>query len=746
MARSGLPPAARRRARKTFNLFTVFNTFSYFLLTGNILTLYLLRVGASSSFIGLVAALPYISFFFMLVGRRMVARFGVVRLFATGWTLRYLFMVPLVFSSLALSAGNIGLGYSFILVSVLGFQITRGVGLVANSPLMGEISAGRDRGGFLARFQVITAVTSIVAGLSVAGLLGGAPPIGRYSLLMSAGIALGLFAAWLITRLPEPSGVSEGAAEGILGAARNAMAEPNFRRLIASFAVFAALSGAARTFLVVYARQVYAQPDSTTMLYTVIGSTGWVVMGFLARHVIDRLGAKPMLISYTCVFLVSMIPAILSPAFSETTLLVHLGLIFFLATMGFTGGEYCAQTYFFALISPKDRLNLGIVFFMTLGLGGSIGSLAGGMILDALATLGIASVTVQFRIFFALLALIALFCIRLMIPLERLGAASTLSALSAMLSLRDMRTITLLNRLDRTTTISGQQRVIHEIAGSSSQLALSDILPMLKSPSFAVRNEALEALVHLPVDRRVTAAILEEIQQREFTTASIAARLAGVKGISEAKPVLRVALRSADYLLAAKSMVALARLGDAGAIPEIERQLEQTDNPLLVIHAATALKQLGSSGSIPVLIDVLHKPALPHYAADEVILALAALLQIEHWFYPLYSAFLNDPEEAIEQLEDFQNECVSQPTVQRMAPRPAVSQEKSAVAAMIEGDPAALSGAAEALYELQQVTGNEAFAALDELLEKAVMHDNPALRFFVAAAIVKIGCQTDAQE
>ncbi|TVQ35606.1 MAG: MFS transporter [Spirochaetaceae bacterium] len=746
MARSGLPPAARRRARRSFNLFSVFNTFSYFLLTGNILTLFLLRIGTSSTFIGLVASLPYISFFFMLVGRRLVGRLGVVRLFGTAWTLRYLMMLPLVFSTVAITAGNVPLAYAMVLVSVLGFQITRGVGLVANSPLLGELSAGRDRGGFLARFQMITAVTSIVAGLSVAGLLGGDPPVSRYSLLMAAGVSLGLFGSWLITRLPEPSGVSEGAAEGILGAARNALAEPNFRRLIASFAVLAALSGAARTFLVVYARQVYLQPDSTTMLFTVIGSSGWVVMGFVARHVIDRLGAKPMLITYSCIYLFSLVPAIVSPAFSGTTLLLHLGLVFFLATMGYTGGEYCAQTYFFSLISPKDRLNLGIVFFMTLGVGGSIGSLLGGVILDALAGIGIESVTARFRLLFGLLAAVALLCIRLMIRLERLGATSTLSALSAMLSLRDMRTITLLNRLDRTTTIAGQQRVIQEIAGSSSQLALSDILPMLKSPSFAVRNEALEALVHLPVDKRVTAAVLQEIREHEFTTAYIAARVAGTKGISEARPILRAALRSPDYLLVAKSMVALARLGDSQAIPEIERQLERSENPLVVIHAATALKLLGSTGSIPALIDALHKPDLPHYAADEIILALAALLQIEQWFYPLYSAFLNDPEEAIEQLEDFQNECSSRAVTRAAAARPADGRERSAVAAMIDGDPDALSGAAEALYELERRTGNTAFAAIEELLEDAVIHDNPALRFFVAAAIVRIGCRLEAQD
>ncbi len=777
MARTGLTPLARRRARKTFNLFTVFNTYSYFLLTGNIITLFLLRIEASSTFIGLVASMIYVSFFFMLVGRRLVARFGVVRLFAAGWTLRYLMMIPLVFSPVAIAAGRVSLAYGMILFSVVGFQVTRGVGLVANSPLMGEISAGRDRGGFLARFQTITAVPSLVAGLSVAWLLGGDPPLGRYSMLMAAGIALGLCAAWLITHLPEPGGVSEGIAEGMVKAARSALADFNFRRLIVSFSVLAALSGAVRTFLVVYARLVYRQGDSTTMLYTGVGSTGWGVMGFLARHVIDRLGAKPMLVFYTAVLLLSTIPAIVSPALSGTALILHLGLVFFLATMGYTGGEYAAQTYFFSLIAPRDRLNLGIVFFMTLGVGGIVGSLFGGMILDSLAGIEALSLTWQFRLFFGLLAVLCALCVRLMVPLQRLGATSTLGALSVMLSLRDMRAITLLHRLDRTTTISGQQRMIQAIAGSSSQLALADIVPMLNSPSFAVRNEALEALVALPIDKAVTAALLREIQEHEFTTAHIAARIAGTKEVAEAGPALRTALHSEDYLLVAKSMVALARLNDGQSIPEIERRLEETANPLVIIHAATALKLLGSRQSVPVLFDALRKPELPHYAADEIILALAGLLEIEHWFYPLYRTYLANPEEAIEQLEDYQLECSfsagdrftaraiaprkrqrSAQTAKRRgkrsrdgktqpaageAPPSGAAEAESAVAALVQGVPEAISGAAEALYELEQRTGDALFRALEELLEDAVVHDNRSLRFFLAAAIVRFGCHTD---
>jgi HEAT repeat protein len=218
--------------------------------------------------------------------------------------------------------------------------------------------------------------------------------------------------------------------------------------------------------------------------------------------------------------------------------------------------------------------------------------------------------------------------------------------------------------------------------------------------------------------------------------------------IKEAKPLLRMAIRSADYLLAAKSMVSLARMNDEQSVVEIERAMESSTNPLVIIHAAAALKMLGSPDSLHVLIDALRNRQLPHYAADEIILAIAGLLRIEQWFYPRYSTFLSNAQEAIEQLEDYQVECAAgaQPTRMPVFGSTAQTQDMpvtSAVEQLINGEPEAIGGAAEALAELHRRTGNSAFDSMQLLLEIAAVQDTAAIRFLIAATIVHFGCQVD---
>ena len=737
MSQIAMTTSQRMRARRTMSVFGVFNTFSFFLLTGNIITLYLLTLGASSSFIGLISSFPYISYFFMLLGKLFVRRAGVVRVFAAGWLLRYVAMVPILFAPAVVAAGNPLGAYLLVMASALGFQAFRGVGLVGNAPVMGELSTGKDRGEFLARFQIITAVSSIVAGLTVAFLLGEQAPVGRYSVLIVCGILFGITAAVIILRIPEPGGTQEGAMESLFPAFIDALKRVQFRRFVVAFALFGAMSGMGRTFLIVYAKQAYMQPDSSAMLFAVIGSAGWFVMGFFARQVIDRLGAKPILVFFTGVFLVSVIPAVISPDVSGVLAALYIGLVFFFVTMGFTGGEYSAQTYFFGLVDQRDRLNLGIAYFFTLGFGGAIGSFAGGLLLDLLQTLGINTV-VQFRIFFGAMAFALLLNVGLFARLERLGAKSVRGAMSVIFSLRDLRTISLLNRLDRTRSISGQKQVIHELATSNSRIAVEDILARLSSPSFVIRTEAIEALEQFPPTDAVVNALLREVRTQEYTTAYAAARLLGLKGVTSARGLLRERIRSEDYLLAAKSMVALARLGDTRSIGEIELIMTVTQNPLLLIHGAAALRIFESKSSIPVLLRIFGKPAVPAHVGNELILSLAGLLEIDEWFYPMFAAFLDDKAEGRELLEDYLTEG------ERQGRCNSAAGVKEAVREILHGEEGRCPAAHAEFLALEDTARDETFHALADSCLDQTLTGYDKYRYFLAAVLLRWSCSDGA--
>jgi HEAT repeat protein len=165
----------------------------------------------------------------------------------------------------------------------------------------------------------------------------------------------------------------------------------------------------------------------------------------------------------------------------------------------------------------------------------------------------------------------------------------------------------------------------------------------LSSPRFAIRMEALSAIENMEVlDPTLVRTLMEEVERHPFTTAYVAARILGKRGVVEAIPCLRAAMGAEDYMLQGASVVALARLGDQESRARIESIIISAATPRVKISAALALEILGNRESLPVLVSCLKSHDPPAFVSDEIVLASASLLGIMNEFYPLYKIFSED--------------------------------------------------------------------------------------------------------
>lgn len=651
MSEALLTRSERLEGRRKFLWFGVFNAASFNLVTGNLITLYLLRLGASRTTVGIIASFSFAAFFVSLLGRRLVPRFGLIRLFSLAWLFRYLLMLPAAAAPLILL--NHGALPAILAVGTgsLGFHFFRGLGLIANAPVTGVLSDGPDRGAFLSRFQIRIAIASTLAGVLIVLCVDPAASLARYAFLIGGGVLLGMVASGLLATLPEPPGLGVGSKNAnLMGALKRAISEPQLRRFFAAFTVFAVTNGIYRSFLVVTAKQVYDFSDRTAYLFAVIGFLGTLTMGLMSRLLTDRIGAKPMTLIFVTVIGVGTIPLIMLPPLIGAAGFLLMSALFFLVMLGVTGGETTAQAYFLALTSPRERLELGLFFFIALGTGGTLGSALGGAMLDAL-TFGLGmEVEGAFRLFFVATLLLLFLTFLLFARLERMGAYSFRGALGVLFSLRDLRAINLVNRLDETESIGAGREAIQRLGTTESSIATREILKALDSPSFSIRNEAIYALANVPWDDSVESALIEELSRNEYTTAHVAARMLGKRGTPKAIAPLRRALRSEDYLLKAKAAVALARLRDRDSFKPIGELLLTSPNPLVVIHAAAALRLYEERRGVRWLFEALTREELDTYVADELIIDAAALLGMGSWFYRLYSRFTRNPREESEEV------------------------------------------------------------------------------------------------
>ncbi len=641
-------------ARKKLYRFTFFNIIAFTLLSGNIVTLFSLRLGAGSFLIGLLSFFSYISYLCMLIGRSLVKKIGVVGLMGRFWFIRHLMMLPML--TAPLFVGNYTAVYTLIIFSVLGFSVSRGIAITGYNPVIGEVATEKQRGGLLSQLQKIQHAATLVVSIVMALVLGKQAPLYRYVLFIFTGIIFGSFASFIFMKIPEPDNIRENISEDLWTSFFQALKRAPFRKFtvihfLISFATFMIFP-----FLVVYVKKVFNQPDNFILVYTVFGSLGAILMALISGFMIDRLGAKPLYFIFTGITLLAVIPTVLSPGTIQPEYVwIFASLVFFFHNMGNFGVFNAGQTYFFAAVRPEERLNLGVMFFLIRGLASGIGALSGGIILEWLQGFQGIGTADAFNIYFGAVALMFVFIMMLIARMENLGAYPIRNVMAIIFSPREIRTVSLLNRLDRSRSVSEEKSAIRALAASKSELSIDEILSKLKSPLFTIRKEALAALSALPVDKTVVNALMSEVKNHSFTTAYLAADIIGKRKIKEGKTVLRKQLYSKDYILSGKCMVSLAHLKDRKSLPAIEDIVRKTRNPGLIVHGAAALAIFHDPPSVQTLLAKLKEKNQP-YMRDEIILSIAGIFGLEKWFYPVYISFLENSTTGISHLIDFLDE------------------------------------------------------------------------------------------
>lgn len=662
--------ARLKSARRDFTVFNLLNSFSFVFVSGSFITLFAVRLGASNAVVGILNAIAYSTYFFMPLGKRVVKSKPIIWTFGWAWVGRYTALLPLLFAPLAAAKGQEGIAIGLLVAGSAGFALSRGIGMIGNNPVIAYISSGggdkprSDRGEYVVTTSIASSVASMVSGLLLALFLGEDASPGSYAVGVGIGIAFGLVGCFFLLRVPEPTDFSPEKASSLLKATKEAAKDPGFRRFILIFMVLALVSGMGRSFLPVYAKEIFSQGDDAVMVYALIASIGSVAMGFLSKLLVDRLGSKPLMIIFNAIGLLSFLPIPLLPSgsvigLSAASIALILSLIHFLSNFGLAGGENAAHNYYFALVPKEKNLDLSVTYYVAYGLGGALGSGLGGLFLDSFIGAGLDPAG-AYKVLYAVLCLIIGLGIFSMRNLKRLGSRSVSQSLGVMLSPRDLRAFDLLSKLDRSSVPEQEVRLIQEIGQSASMHSQEELLDYLHSPSFEVRMQALLAVEQMPrLSTHLVRPLIQEVELHPFTTAYVAARILGVHQRAEALPVLRKALEIEDYILQGNSLVALAKIGDRDSIPMVESMLMRNINPRVKISAAHALQLFNSRDSLPVLVAGLRKDDPAAFVSDEIILAIAGIIGIMEEFYPLYSAFSEDEAHGLALLESSAQDIIA---------------------------------------------------------------------------------------
>jgi MFS family permease len=640
-----LSPYRLSKARDAYNYFNVFNAVSWNLLVGIIITLFALRLGASSTYIGLLSASFYIALFLLPFGKILAKRFSIIGIFSFTWAVRSICMLLAAAAPFVDYAGYRNTALMLIMLGVFFFHFFRGIGMIGNNPVLGLLASGPDRGSYMTQIQITNSAIGMFGSFIIAMALGMEPPIFIFSVLLGIGVITGIFSGYVIRKVPEPHNEQNRQGMKLFEIFKYASSQKSLRNFMVILFLVVMVSGVTRTFVVVYAREVFGHSDGLISLYSVFGGLGYLMAGLIVKFLVDRLGAKPLFLVCVIMGLVSIIPVVFFPqaaVFNVTGSILFLVFLFFMLNFGFLSSEGIAQTYFLALVPADKILDMGILYFFIFGAAGAGGSFLAGLLLDLLSALGV-SYFVSFKILFGIMIALAVSALALQKKMKSLGSLPLIGALEIIFSFRDLRAINLLDKLNKAQDSAEEQLLLGELHNAPSNLAIDGLLERTRSPRLATRLEAVRALEKLPsLSENAQKALVNDIINNPFTTAYISARILGNHSSTDAVPQLRELALSDDYMLAGEAIIALAKMKDMVFHREIEKIILDTQNPRLKIMGVEALGIYRSAESIPVLLDILRKDdPLPHLS-DEIVLAVAAILDTQKKFYKILIRYAAD--------------------------------------------------------------------------------------------------------
>ncbi|MFP4231642.1 MAG: MFS transporter, partial [Spirochaetaceae bacterium] len=414
---SELPSLEIQRGQRLVRRFAALNGVSVVLLMDSMLILYAIRNGVGDSALAVLASFIHLTMPLMIVGKHLTARIGAARTWGLGWVLRNLSVLILVVAPFLPADAPQWVRTAIILTGGFGFAAFRAVGLVGNSPVIGEITTGADRGRFISGNWIRTTAGQLLTLVVVIIVLNRVPQTWVFQMLIGFGGALGIYVGWVLSHVPESTVPRHSARKPLSEVLSRVWHLPSMRKTLYAWASGIAAFTVVIPFALITVKNGYGLSDYEALSLSLVTLSGGMLASMVNSIIADRVGPRPLIIIYVAVLaLVGVFWATAPAAFHLMPTLAA----FFLAGYSKFGLIVAINHYFLSVVEGGDRVGSAMVMRIVSGAAaGLIGAVIGGGILGLLHSLGFEGMDV-YRIYFSIAALGLLLLVPVVRRLDRL--------------------------------------------------------------------------------------------------------------------------------------------------------------------------------------------------------------------------------------------------------------------------------------------------------------------------------------
>ena len=639
----------RAIGKHRYYLFAFFNSISWASLAEGVVILLLLRLGATETWVGIVASLQYVTLPAMVLGYATVSRLGVTGTAGFFWGIRSCSAAFMIIAPWTQRfAGNMPLW--FMLFGSLGFMIGRAAGLVAFTGITTELTTERDRGELISNSSKISQFGTILMTIVMALFLGAAAPLYRYQILLTVGMACGLTAAAAIWKVPEAGIFRKKTPFKLWAELKWSLSTRGRKWFMAMMLGLPVTQGLTYAFGILVAKQGYGLADQNVMLFVLVATVGGIVASYTYGLFLDQLGSRPLLVLTSFLDIGGVALVIFLP---KTFMIVLIGILFFINGYVNIAFNAAMQHYFLSITTHAHQLAHGIITRALGGMAGGMALILGGWTLERvkLVTDIYPDPLLHFRWFYAGLLLLLIIRTVVFFKLPSLKSQGIRDALSALFSPWDWRAIHAVKRAITVQSENEESIAISTLMHSDSRIYQADLEHYLNSPSIFIRQRAMQALQRAKPTKTLISTLERDLQVNQFTTAHQAAYWLGHWEIVEAAPLLCKAIDSQDFLLSGAAIHALVRLDERSTLPLIEKKFIESENPYVLIEGARAISFWGDPIHYSMLLQK-YLLDIPPQAKDELSLSVARLLGLYDTFYSDLGMLHRQPSQLIREWQE----------------------------------------------------------------------------------------------
>jgi hypothetical protein len=413
----------RKQGQHHYFSFSMFNGVSVTFVAENLLILYALKLNVPDYIIGIMSSFIFMSAPFMLLSRPSIRHFGAAKTIAFAWIARYSFAMIFMAAPLIISHYSFYLGVVVLLICAFGFYASRNIGVVAWTPVLGEITTEKDKSNVLSKGFFAYTFSYLISLCLLRFLFEFQDSINTFRGIIAIGCIAGFWAAYTISKIHETDMPKISAGHSLKEAVLYIKSSRQIIILIAIQMIYFASIALIVPYSMLALKEGYFVQDYNAVTFVIIQMGGGVIVSIFGKKVLDNVNIKYVIVGLFSMFLIASAMWIFAPQYFQWWFCL---IIFFILGIARIGGFMALAHYFLAVTPPEMRVGINLVLsVISYTVAGVAGAVVGGGILKYLESYGLHALDL-YHYYFIIMLLISLIGFVLILCLERVNPIKTL--------------------------------------------------------------------------------------------------------------------------------------------------------------------------------------------------------------------------------------------------------------------------------------------------------------------------------